>query len=126
LGLAEGRGRRLDLREVSGLSRWGYLGLRGRCGRRSCSRWGREDGSEEETLDLAVGHGRLHQLLTGNGDDGHTLWDDLQLALGLALTLDHHRQTWVSTLQTKKESCLQLTMILIQLKKQSHEDFKTL
>lgn len=51
-------------------------------------------------MDLAVGHGCLHQLLTRTGDDCYTLWDDLQLSLGLALTLDHHRQTWVSTLST--------------------------
>lgn len=41
---------------------------------------------------MAVGHGRLHELLTGPGDDRDSLGDDLQLARGLALALDHHRQ----------------------------------
>ena len=41
---------------------------------------------------MAVGHGRLHELLTGPGDDRDPLGDDLQLARGLALALDHHSQ----------------------------------
>lgn len=47
---------------------------------------------------MTVWHGSLHELLTRTGDDCDTLWDDLKLALGLTLTLDHHRETWVSSL----------------------------
>lgn len=87
----------------------GYLGLGSYGGgfRRGCGCWcysqssRRWDGrSEEEALDLAIGHGCLHQLLTGARDDSHTLGDDLQLALRLPLTLDHHCQARVSSLCT--------------------------
>lgn len=54
-------------------------------------------------MDLSIGHGCLHQLLTRARDDCHTLRDDLQLALGLALTLDYHSQAWVSSLGTLGE-----------------------
>lgn len=50
-------------------------------------------------MDLAIGHSRLHQLLTRGRDDGDALWDNLQLALRLALTLDHHCQTRIPSLK---------------------------
>lgn len=59
---------------------------------------GRGQRGEQEALHLSVGHGGLHELLPRPRDEGHSLGNDLQLALGLALALDHHRQTGVSLL----------------------------
>lgn len=90
LGLGEARGCGLDLRP--GLDGCGDRGQGWGDGSRDGGGHGGrlEDGGEEETLDLAVGHRRLHELLPGTRDHRDSLRDDLQLTLGLALTLDHH------------------------------------
>lgn len=51
-------------------------------------------------MHLAIGQRRLHQLLARPGYDCHPLGDDLQLACGLALTLDHHCQGLLGTTHT--------------------------
>ncbi len=64
--------------------------------------WCRGHGCEQEPLDLAIGHGCLHELLTGPRNDRHPLRNDLQLACGLTLPLDHNRQALVPSLKSER------------------------
>lgn len=54
---------------------------------------------------MAIGHGCLHELLTRPRNDRHPLRNDLQLACGLTLPLDHNRQALVPSLSPLGELC---------------------
>lgn len=54
---------------------------------------------------MAIGHSCLHKLLTRSRNDRHALRNDLQLACGLTLSLDHYSQTLVPTLSSLGELC---------------------
>lgn len=72
--------------------RWSFIVLTYAWG--GCRSWGQ--GSEEEALHLTVRQSRLHELLTRSWDDRDPLRYDLQLAGGLTLALNHHRQRLLS------------------------------